>query len=115
MLSKTGTEHLVQTMTDINFRLSDYRTEQLEDGHNTLEEIPAEQVGGESILLVLYRRAVFCRGKASVCRDYPAIDRREPAENQAKSSPDNEATYLRFADEAVRQFLGLPDISVALI
>ena len=60
---KSVAEHLVQGMTDINFRLSDYRTEQQAAGYDALEEVPAEQVDEESILLVLYRRAVFLQSQ----------------------------------------------------
>ncbi|WP_067585619.1 head completion/stabilization protein [Endozoicomonas ascidiicola] len=113
----TGTtkEHLVQAMTDINLRLSMFRFELESLGDLNLEDVPAEHIAGESILMVLYRRAVFCRAKASICRDYPTIDRREPADNQAKSAPETETTYLRFADEAIRQMLNETDITVELI
>ncbi len=108
-------EHLIQAMTDINFRLCDYRKEQQGLGYEALEEVPSDKVNNESILLVLYRRAASYRAKATICRDYPTIDRRQPADNQAKSAPDTEETYLRFADEAVRQFLEITDISVELL
>lgn len=111
----TVKEHLVQAMTDINLRLSDFEAENRARGYEDLIEIAAEQIAGESILIVLYRRAVFCRAKASICRDYPTIDRREPADNQAKSAPETETAYLRFADEAIRQMLNESDITVELI
>ncbi|USE39134.1 head completion/stabilization protein [Endozoicomonas sp. SCSIO W0465] len=112
---KTVREHLIQAMTDINLRLSEFRSEYTEMDVVDLANVPAEAIDGESILVILYRRAVFCRAKASICRDFPTIDRREPADNQAKSAPETEAVYLRFADEAIRQMLNLSDITVELI
>ncbi|ELU12284.1 hypothetical protein CAPTEDRAFT_117503 [Capitella teleta] len=111
----TTREHLIQAMTDINLRLSEFKKENLAAGYDHLMEIPADEIAGESILMILYRRAVSCRAKASICRDYPTIDRREPAENQAKSAPETEAVYLRFADEAIRQMLNETDITVELL
>ena len=111
----TVTEHLVQAMTDINLRLSVFKFEYESQGYLNLEDVPADTIAGESILMILYRRAISCRAKASICRDYPTIDRREPAENQAKSAPETETVYLRFADEAIRQMLSETDITVELI
>ena len=111
----TVAEHCRQAMTDINLRLYEYRKTQQEKGYTRLDEVPAETVDDESILLMLYRRAVSFRCKATVCRDYPTIDRREPAENQAKSSEETEGLYLRLADEAVRSFLEMSDITVELL
>ncbi len=115
MVADTAREHLIQAMSDINFRLSEFKAENLAAGYQKLTEVPADEIASESILVALYRRAVCCRAKASICRDYPTIDRREPAENQAKSAPETETVYLRFADEAVRQMLCLTDITVEMI
>lgn len=113
----TGTirEHLIQAVTDINSRLSEFKQQCLLSGHSRLDEVPAGSIDGESTLSILYRRAVSCRAKASICRDYPTIDRRAAAENQAKSSDETESVYLRFADEAVRQILNKTDITVELL
>ncbi len=108
-------EHLIQAITDINFRLSSFRLSVGVNREMNLADVPSENIDGESALLHLYRRAVSCRAKASICRDYPTIDRRQPAENQAKSSDETESVYLRFADEAVRQIIGMTDITVELL
>lgn len=109
------TEQLVQAMTDINLRLSDFEAQHRANGFTELIAVPSDKIEGESILARLYRRAVSCRAKASICRDYPTIDRREPAENQAKSAEETERVYLRYADEATRQMLNESDITVELI
>ena len=102
-------------MAEINIQLMDYRHRKMDEGFDHLKDVPAEIIGDESRLLMLYRRAVSCRCKAIICRDYPTIDRREPAENQAKSSQETEDTNLCNSDKAVRAFLELSDISVDVI
>ncbi|WP_420588203.1 head completion/stabilization protein [Bacterioplanoides sp.] len=108
-------EHLSHAMAEINIQLMDYRHRKMDEGFDHLKDVPAETIGDESRLLMLYRRAVSCRCKAVICRDYPTIDRREPAENQAKSSQETEYTNLCNSDKAVRAFLELSDISVDVI
>ncbi len=108
-------EQLIQAITDINARLYDWQQVKKGEGFKQLSDIPSETVADESILIVLYKRAVFSRAKASISRDYPTIDRRTEAENQAKSSDDIERIYLRNAFEAVRQMMNMNDITVELI
>ena len=111
----TITAHLSHAMVETNIQLVDYRHTKINEGYENLAEVPAEAIADESRLLMLYRRAVSCRCKAIICRDYPTIDRREPAENQAKSSYDTEVNNLCNADKAVRAFLELSDITVDLL
>ncbi len=111
----TVTSLLVNAMILVNSRLLEYRTTQQAAGIKTLTDVPSETVAGESIQLILYRRAVFCQGKANILRDFPSIDRRAAAENQAKSSEETEDRYLEFTDQAIQQFLGLGGIDVELI
>lgn len=110
----TGTikAHLSHAMLETNIQLIEYRKCQMDEGYKNLADIPAETIADESRLLMLYRRAMSCRCKAIICRDYPTIDRREPAENQAKSAYDTEVSNLCNADKAIRAFLELSDISV---
>ena len=114
---ETGTikAHLSHAMMETNIQLVDYRHQKMDEGYDTLAEVPAETIADESRLLMLYRRAVSCRCKAIICRDYPTIDRREPAENQAKTSYDTEVSNLCNADKAIRVFLELSDITVDLL
>ena len=107
--------HLSHAMLETNIQLVDYRHQKMDEGYDKLEDVPAETIADESRLLMLYRRAVSCRCKAIICRDYPTIDRREPAENQAKTSYDTEVSNLCNADKAIRAFLELSDITVDLL
>ena len=113
----TGTikAHLSHAMMETNIQLEDYHHQKRDEGYDRLADVPAETIADESRLLMLYRRAVSCRCKAIICRDYPTIDRREPAENQAKTSYDTEVSNLCNADKAIRAFLELSDITVDLL
>lgn len=115
MVADSVKEQLIQAITDINSRLLDWQEQKKKEGHEHLTDVPADTVDNQSILVILYKRAVFSRAKATICRDYPTIDRRTEAENQAKSADDIERIYLRNAFEAVRQMMGMNDITVELI
>ena len=112
-LPQTSVERqLMFAMVVVNSRLEAYRAEQQAAGYETLEDVPAETVGGISIQMELYTRAVFCTAKASILRDWPSIDRRSEAENQARTSEETEDRYLEFADQAICQFTGRTFVNV---
>ena len=111
----TVTGHLVNAMILVNSRLESYRSEQQQAGHEHLEQVPSEAINGQSLQVTLYHRAVCCMGKAIVLRDFASIDRREPAENQAKTGEETEDRYLQYVDEAICRFLKIGDINVELI
>ncbi|MET4706723.1 head completion/stabilization protein [Endozoicomonas lisbonensis] len=100
------------SMVQVNARLASYRQTQEAEGHENLTDVPCEQVGDESIQVILYKRAIFCQAKASILRDWPSIDRRKEAENQARASEETEDRYLEFTDQAISQFLGKLSINV---
>ncbi|WP_067522414.1 head completion/stabilization protein [Endozoicomonas ascidiicola] len=97
---------LMLSMASVNSRLNSYRQQQQAAGIDALDNVPTEQINNQSIQLILYKRAVFCQAKASILRDWPSIDRRSEAENQARSSEETEDRYLEFTDEAIARFLG---------
>ena len=110
--AETIATSLIQAMVIVNSRLNSYRQNQQSAGFNELESSPSEQINGQSIQLILYKRAVFCQAKAIILRDWPAIDRRSDGENLARSGEDTEDRYLQFTDEAIAHFLGRGGITV---
>ena len=111
----TVTSHLVNAMITVNGLLDEYRQRQQDAGHDSLDKVPSEKVDVQSIQVTLYQRAVFCWGKATVLRDFPSIDRRNAAENQAKSSEETEDQYLQYAQDAINRFLSQRTVYVELI
>ena len=102
---ETLVTHLKSAIIEINYRLDDYRIEQVNAGYLHLSEVPAMIIDEQSALIHLYIQAVCFQAKASILRDYATIDRREAAENQAKTSADLEALYELWATEAVNKIL----------
>jgi hypothetical protein len=80
-----------------------------------LDAVDAPQLGDESVLLIHYRRAVFSHAKAYAMRQFPTIDRRDTANNEAKEGPDTEAKFLEYAQQAIADFLGVGRICVELL
>ncbi|MDV9030497.1 head completion/stabilization protein [Pseudomonas sp. RAC1] len=62
----------------------------------------------------LYKRAVYCRAKATALTDYATVTRREVAENTGKEAPERADQYLAFSQQAVRALQGRSRITVSL-
>ncbi|MEJ1226535.1 head completion/stabilization protein [Pseudomonas sp. CCNWLW56] len=65
--------------------------------------------------VMLYKRAVYCRAKASALQQFPTVTRRESAENTGKEAPEREDTFLAFSQSAVRALQGRGRITAALL
>ena len=65
--------------------------------------------------VALYRRAVYCRAKATALTDFATVTRREVAENTGKEAPERADTYLAFSQAAVRTLQGRSRITAALL
>lgn len=63
----------------------------------------------------LYKRAVYCRAKATALTDFATVTRREVAENTGKEAPERADTYLAFSQQAVRALQGRSRITAALV
>ncbi|POG04531.1 head protein [Pseudomonas putida] len=62
----------------------------------------------------LYKRAVYCRAKATALTDFATVTRREVAENTGKEAPERADSYLAFSQQAVRALQGRSRITAAL-
>ena len=65
--------------------------------------------------VTLYKRAVYCRAKATALTDFATVTRREVAENTGKEAPERAETYLAFSQQAVRALQGRSRITAELI
>lgn len=63
----------------------------------------------------LYKRAVYCRAKATALTDFATVTRRDVAENTGKEAPERADTYLAFSQQAVRALQGRSRITAALL
>lgn len=62
----------------------------------------------------LYKRAVYCRAKATALTDFATVTRREVAENTGKEAPERADQYLAFSQQAIRALQGRSRITVSL-
>ena len=62
-----------------------------------------------------YKRAVYCRAKASLLTQFATVVRRDSAENLGKELPERSETFLAFSQQAVRLLQGRGRITAALL
>lgn len=105
----------VQAMVSVNRDLRDWRSARQLDGYQSLEAVPAETVNGEHELVVLYRRAVLARTKASLIERYRDIDTTPAGDQKADRLEPAITDCYRDARFAIRDILGVGHTTVALI
>ena len=74
---------------------------------------PAEW--GYGLKILLYKRAVYSRAKASLLPQFATVTRRESAENTGKEAPERAETFLSFSQQAVRSLQGRGRITAVLL
>lgn len=107
--------HLCQGIISVRRALKEWRFEQEAAGYATLAAVPQEEVDGTGELMVLWRRAVYCEAKAEILKETETANRREAAENAAKSGPETEEKYREFAQDAIRAIVGAGRVSIEII
>lgn len=107
--------HLRQSVICVRRALAEWKAEQENLGCTALAEVPQDSVDGQGELTLLWFRAVFCEAKAELLKETSTINRREVAENAAKSSEETEEKYREFAQDAIRAICGMDRISIELI
>jgi len=105
----------VNAIIETNRELVGYKTLRKADGAATIADVPADSIQGESQLLHLYRRAIYCTAGAELAeryRDYSATgDGAERAEALTPTADE----YRRDARWAIRSILGRVHTTVELI
>ena len=105
----------VNAVIEVNRELKAWKAQQVAAGNASLEDVPADQIQGESQLLHLYRRAIYCSAGAELAermRDYSATgDGAERAEVLTPTADE----YRRDARWAMRSILGRVHTTVELI
>jgi len=69
----------------------------------------------DSVQAATYKRAVYCRAKASLLPQFATVNRRESAENTGKELPERAETFLAFSQQAVRSLQGRGRITAVLL
>ena len=105
----------INAMIEANRELDLYRRARQEEGHASLADVPASQIKGESQLLHLYRRTIYCRATAELVERYRSFDATNSGEQKVteeESSPDQ---LRRDARKALRTILGISHATVELL
>jgi len=105
----------VNAVIEINRELKAWKFQQHAAGYESLADVPADQIQGESELQHLYRRAIYCSAGAELAeryRDYSATG--DGAERADALTPTADE-YRRDVRWAIRSILGRVHTTVELI
>jgi hypothetical protein len=92
-----------------------YKTRQIAAGHARLDDVPADELDGQSELLITYHRAVALYAKAELIERHRDFDTTSAGGNQADELTPSIGDLRRDALHAVRDILGKARTTVDLI
>lgn len=109
------TAELTTAMTEVNRDLAKLKARWQGLGVSSVESANTRVLPERTFQAATYKRAVYCRAKASLLPQFVTIIRRESAENLGKELPDRPETFLAFSQQAVRSLQGRGRITAALL
>jgi len=109
------TAELTTAMTEVNRDLAELKARWQGLGVSSVESADTRVLPERTFQAATYKRAVYCRAKASLLPQFATIVRRESAENLGKELPDRPETFLAFSQQAVRSLQGRGRITAALL
>lgn len=105
----------INAIIETNRELAAYRTARETEGCTTLADVPAPTINGESQLLHLYRRVIYCRAAAELVERYRSYDATNSGEQKADEESTNIDELKRDARHALRSILGISHTTVELL
>ncbi|WP_060494820.1 head completion/stabilization protein [Pseudomonas sp. GTC 16482] len=114
-LSETLVTHLTVAMAEVNEDLAKLMTSWQGLGIAEVATADSQLLPERTFKVELYKRAVYCRAKATALTDFATVTRREVAENTGKEAPERAETYLAFSQAAVRALQGRSRITAVLL
>jgi hypothetical protein len=114
-LGELLTDALSIAMVEVNADLAKLKARWQAVGIINVESADSTLLPERALQAKLYKRAVYCRAKASALQQFPTVTRRESAENTGKEAPEREDTFLAFSQQAVRALQGRGRITAALL
>jgi len=106
---------LATAMTEVNRDLAELKARWQGVGVSSVESADTTVLPERTFQAATYKRAVYCRAKASLLSQFATIIRRESAENLGKELPDRPETFLAFSQQSVRSLQGRGRITAALL
>ena len=109
-------EHqLTLAISSVNQSLVSWQEDQEAEGHEKLEDVPAPRVNDANVCVQNYKRAVFCKCKASILKEYETVSRQAVAENTTKTGKETSEWYIELSNQAIKRVMMLPKIGVYII
>ncbi|MGI2144462.1 head completion/stabilization protein [Shewanella frigidimarina] len=105
----------INAVLQVNIDLKMWRLKQQSSGNANLDQVPAEQINGQSIYLQLYLRAVYCVAKANLIERYSDFDSTAKGLKAGEVLSDSVDDLRRDARFAIRDMLGESHVTVELI
>jgi hypothetical protein len=105
----------VNAMIEANRELAGYRSRQQASGFDSLEAVSAEQIKGESQLLHLYRRTIYCNALAELVERYSSFDATNSGDKKVTEEESSADQLRRDARKALRSILGVSHTTVELL
>lgn len=106
---------LATAMTEVNRDLAELKARWQGVGVSNVESADTTVLPERTFQAATYKRAVYCRAKASLLTQFATVTRRESAENTGKEQPERGETFLQFSQQAVRSLQGRGRITAALL
>ncbi|MBU9155073.1 head completion/stabilization protein [Burkholderia gladioli] len=104
----------VDAMRSVNAELVTWRAEKAA-GYDKLAAIPADRIGGDSVLVSLYLRAVYNLAHADVTERYRDFDATKSGGQEAERLEETICTARRNARWALNDLRGIPRSTIELI
>ena len=106
---------LSMAMVEVNTDLATCKARWQSAGVTSVESADPMVLPERTFQAATYKRAVYCRAKASLLTQFATVVRRESAENLGKELPERSETFLAFSQQAVRSLQGRGRITAALL
>lgn len=106
---------LVNAMLTANRELAHRKLRYQAEGHTNLDAVPADEIGGRSILAILYTRAVYSAVSAEIAERYRSFDATNSGAAKAEEEEPTVDDYRRDSRFAIRDLLGISRTTVELL
>jgi hypothetical protein len=105
----------IAAIDEVNRELANWRAEHEAAGVVSLAELPADKIGGESVQLARYRRAVYFLARADLTERYLDFDSTKSGANDADELVTTIDADRRNSRQAINDMRGVPRTTVELI
>jgi hypothetical protein len=106
---------VIDAIASVNTELAVWRDAQRAAGHACLADVPAPSIGGESVQLARYRRAVYHLAHAELTERYRDYDATKSGSQKADELDTTVSDARRNARWALNDLRGIPRTTVELI